>query len=488
MASTMTPDPPQRVGALRRRREWYVQGSHLVTEQPGCSLDHTAWHGAVLPSSRDDGFAPLRSSSNCASSTRTSSGSNATRLTSSSSSVERAFRLADPMFATTPSTVMIFACSIDGWNCQILTPHSSNLSKEDSPASWTNRLSICGPGSRIWTSTPRSAARADTVVELRIRDEVGGRDPDPLLCELQESKRTTSRCRSTRSPTPLGPTGRPSSRLRLVGEPVDLRFGTERRPSRAQLSRKAARSPSTAGPRTRKCVSRHSCSFRASPFHSSAIPTPPGETHRLVDDQDLPVGPVVRLVQLEPGERTEPADNCTPASPIIVTHDVSIACAPHPSRSTRTRTPCPRPLGERLGETRPDLPLPIHEGQQVDRPTGAADVLEHRREDLVARCAISRRGSPRSPARRWSPSSARRSSRRLVAASSPELGRWARRSRRSLPTGGVAVGAAGSRLRLEHLPCTVGVRHPARTASSCAARAAPDQHASAGRTTRTPAR
>ena len=43
----------------------------------------------------------------------------------------------------------------------------------------------------------------------------------------------------------------------------------------AQSAKNAARRPSTAGPRIRKCVSRHSDGPRASPRHSSAMPTPP---------------------------------------------------------------------------------------------------------------------------------------------------------------------------------------------------------------------
>ena len=50
----------------------------------------------------------------------------ATRLTSSSSAIERRLRLAEPMLATSPSTVMTLACSIDGWKFQISMPASSS--------------------------------------------------------------------------------------------------------------------------------------------------------------------------------------------------------------------------------------------------------------------------------------------------------------------------------------------------------------------------
>ena len=69
-------------------------------------------------------------------------------------------RSAKPMLATTPSIVITFARSIDGWKCQIGAPLSRSRAYRRLPASCTNRLSAGGPGKRISTCTPTRRRRA----------------------------------------------------------------------------------------------------------------------------------------------------------------------------------------------------------------------------------------------------------------------------------------------------------------------------------------
>ncbi len=110
------------------------------------------------------------------------------------------------------------------------------------------------------------------------------------------------------------------------------------RPVSAQFCANAAASPSTAGPTTRTCVSRHSRSSRASPHHSSAMPTPPVKPVRSSTMSTLRW---VRWFCLN-GEIAYGLRNHSTWTP----HDCMWAmCAdsmsrpPTASRSTRTRTP-----------------------------------------------------------------------------------------------------------------------------------------------------
>ena len=105
-----------------------------------------------------------------------------------------------------------------------------------------------------------------------------------------------------------------------------------------QLSRNAARRPSTAGPRTLKWVSRHSCSLRASPCHSSAMPTPPVNA---VSSSTMSSLRCVRWLSCPTRSFFIGRNHrrCTPRSSMRLIDAGSINRAPYESSSTRTRTP-----------------------------------------------------------------------------------------------------------------------------------------------------
>ena len=191
------------------------------------------------------------------------------------------------------------------------------------------------------------------------------------------------------------------ARLGLVGEAVDRRRRTASGSVSAQLSRNAARSPSTAGPWMRKCVSRHSRLVAG-----VALP--------LVGDADAA------------GERRPPRRRSAPCG--------GCGGSPGPSRSRRSgrnqrtlhagalhvvdelrvdRVGAPRVeqhahphAGLRAlaraarANSRADLALPVDEGQEVDRVLGARRSPRASPGRSRRRCAARRCGCPRSPARR----------------------------------------------------------------------------------------
>jgi hypothetical protein len=85
------------------------------SERLGDALQDPPADRAILPSARLDLFAPLEVDVELPIELPDEVGVERTRLISSSSSVERALKFAEPTLATRPSTVMIFACSIVGW-------------------------------------------------------------------------------------------------------------------------------------------------------------------------------------------------------------------------------------------------------------------------------------------------------------------------------------------------------------------------------------
>ena len=264
----------------------------------------------------------------------------------------------------------------------------------------------------------------------------------------------------------------PAGAVRGTGRPLGSKISGS---VSIQLSRNAARRPSTAGPRTRKCVSRHSCSFRASPFHSSAMPTPP--VNPIASSTTITLRWVrwFAFVSCQPVQRTEPPD----ANAGVLHHVDQLALdrmrAPRvqedPNPDAR-----PRALGERLGERRPDLATPVDERQEVDRVLSLGDGSEHRREDLVAVAedldeVALRRGTPRIPS----------SDRRIRSARSDRRGvrlgsHRAPCSRRGADRAPVATERrtatrdGGGSVNLGRTPRR---GTPARTASSCAAIATP---------------
>ena len=219
------------------------------------------------------------------------------------------------MLATRPSTVMILACSIDGWNVPELDAAVEQARRTSlRSASCTKRLSACGPGRRISTSTPRSAASHEPVRDLVVGHEVGGRDAHAALGELQQR---------AEQGVDVAPSGlrRAAHALDHRRRPAWVGRGSGRCPSSkssgsvsVQLSRNAARSPSTAGPWMRKCVSRHSRRVPrvAAPLVGDADAA--GEADRLVDDHHLAVRAVVHLPEPEPVRAAGTSARCTPAA------------------------------------------------------------------------------------------------------------------------------------------------------------------------------
>ncbi len=106
----------------------------------------------------------------------------------------------------------------------------------------------------------------------------------------------------------------------------------------AQFWAKAAAMPSTAGPLTRTWVSRHSSGLRASPHHSSAMPTPPVKAVCSSVTSTLRWQRWFwRIGDSRVGLRNQAT--WTPASAIARSSSGSISLAPKPSSSSRTRTP-----------------------------------------------------------------------------------------------------------------------------------------------------
>ena len=108
-----------------------------------------------------------------------------------------------------------------------------------------------------------------------------------------------------------------------------------------------------------------------------------GEADPAVHHADLAVQPVVGLERRLEQRLAEPLD--LDAGPVHLLDQrlldqpaaEGVDEQPHPD-------PGPGPLGHRLGELHRDVALPVDERHQVDGRLGAADRVEHRREDLVA--------------------------------------------------------------------------------------------------------
>ena len=152
------------------------------------------------------------------------------------------------------------------------------------------------------------------------------------------------------------------------------------RPSSARTPRAGRRRPARA-PR-RGCPATRRAS-RASPHHSSAMPTPP------VNAISSSTTSTLRWQRwfCFSGEFSHGLRNhstCTPASSMRSTRPFSICRPPTASMSSRTRTPRAGRRRQRLGEPRGDVALPVDVRHQVDAVRGRVDGGEHRREDLVA--------------------------------------------------------------------------------------------------------
>ena len=250
------------------------------------------------------------------------------------------------------------------------------------------------------TSTPRSAAAQSRSVRSSSGTKYAVVMRSRCGRELQERPEQERDVALTRVP----PRSARTARRRVPGCACSGNRSTpsskRSRSVSAQSARKAARSPSTAGPSMRKCVSRHSCSSRASPFHSSAIPTPPVNATASSMTTHLAVGAVVQLSRLEAGDGTEPPDHDAGVAP-----SSSIERPVHRMRAPPVEEhPDPHAVGgpgrERLGEPRADLAVPVDERQEVDRVASLRDRVEHGREDPITVDAASRCGCPRSPRRR----------------------------------------------------------------------------------------
>ena len=163
-------------------------------------------------------------------------------------------------------------------------------------ANCTNRLSAWGPGNSRSISTPRRAALVMPVDDLGVGHEVHRSRSGQRCARAGAAFGRACRCRCLLLRTPRECIGRWRPR---VGA------GRGRRSTKSskiagsvsdQLSRKAARSPSTAGPVIRKWVSRQQCSFSAlpKPFIGDTYATPVG-SGRFVDDQNLAMRAMVQL-------------------------------------------------------------------------------------------------------------------------------------------------------------------------------------------------
>ena len=204
-----------------------------------------------------------------------------------------------------------------------------------------------------------------------------------MLRELEQACGTACRCRCRRFPTRPARIAR-----RWIRAGADRGSGrrtrrTARDRSRAQLSRNAARRPSTAGPAIRKCVSRHCVSLSALPSHSSAMPTPPVKP--IASSTIMTLRCVRWLIWLSRKRRSGRNQRNDDAGSL---HRVDQAIArsgatpgveqdPHPHT-------VPGALGERVRELAADAPFPVDEREEVDRVVGLLDRVEHRGKDLVA--------------------------------------------------------------------------------------------------------
>ena len=164
-----------------------------------------------------------------------------------------------------------------------------------------------GPGSSISTSTPRSAAShecARSISSSGTKYAVAIRTRCSASWSSVRNSVSMSLLPVSDAPRTHCTTASPG--LRLVGEAVDglveqLRVGL------GPVVEERGAQPVDRGPAIRKCVSRHSSVVAALPSHSSAMPTPPVNADRLVDDHHLAVRPVVDLAEVQAAQRPEPA-------------------------------------------------------------------------------------------------------------------------------------------------------------------------------------
>ncbi len=218
--------------------------------------------------------------------------------------------------------------------------------------------------------------------------------------ELQECEEQGGDVAPARLRRPADRLDHASTRLGLFREAVDRPGRRGSSSVSIQLSRKAARRPSTAGPRTRKCVSRHSRSSRASPSHSSAMPTPPVNP---TASSTIITLRWVRWFTVSSWSRASGRNHriWTPASSIIATSDLSIGVrAPRVEEHAHPHTG-PRSLGQSASANLvPISPAPVDERQEVDRVLAPARSLRAWPGRSRRRCAGPRSRCPRSRARR----------------------------------------------------------------------------------------
>ena len=271
---------------------------------------------------------------------------------------------------------------------------------DGSPASCTKRLSACGPeagsrpprrGRRRAEASMSSSSGTKYAVVMRMRSSAScSRARNRVDMSLQPRLR----CAADALDRP------PSPGLRLLGEPVDRSRRRARGRSRSSCrgTPPAARRPP--GPRTRKCVSRHSSLVAGVAVPLVGDADAAGEPDRLVDDHDLAVRPMVHLRRLQPVQRPEPAD----AHARVLHHRRSGRgrSGARPTRRAGRERGRPPALARTSASAnrRADLAAPVDERQEVDR------VLAPRRSPRASpgrsrrRCGAPRRGCPRSPGRR----------------------------------------------------------------------------------------
>ncbi len=293
----------------------------------------------------------------------------ATTLISSSRLVDRALRLAEPMLATMPSTVMIFACNIEGWNAHIVdAPLEQGLY-----ARFARELheSLVGVRARERGARPPRRARPrlhETFDDLGVGNEVRSRDAEPVPRDLAEraeqrehvavARLPTRPVRTARSPMPAwGCSGKRSTSCRRT-------IARRSRPS-CRETRRGDRRPT--GPRDPE--------MRVAPF--GRVARIRRATRRRYRRRRRSRSPRRRsrtlrwvrwLISLGRNRRSgRNQRTTTPASCIVVTRDRSIGLAPHASRSTRTRTPARARSASPCGELPTDGTLPIDEREEVDR-------------------------------------------------------------------------------------------------------------------------
>ena len=124
----------------------------------------------------------------------------ATTLISSSSLVERALRFAEPTLARMPSTVMILACSIEGWKFHTFTPASNSAAYVALAGELHEALVGVRAGEEQVDLDAALHGPRQSVDDLGVGHEVRGRDPDAMLRELEQACGTACRCRCRRSP------------------------------------------------------------------------------------------------------------------------------------------------------------------------------------------------------------------------------------------------------------------------------------------------